>query len=160
MSQRLRFLLDTNVLIPLQDSQQVLEDSLANFVRLASIGGHQLMYHPANIADFERDSNTIRRQRNLQRIRQYPALHEPAPCAWNSDETSPNDACDNELLYALHCDAANSFAPRSSSSSLIVRDNGDCSICSRSAARAKCSSSATARKQRRWRSSIEPRFRT
>lgn len=109
MSQRLRFLLDTNVLIPLQDSQQVLEDSLANFVRLASIGGHQLMYHPANIADFERDSNTIRRQRNLQRIRQYPALHEPAPCSWNSDETSPNDACDNELLYALHCDAVHAL---------------------------------------------------
>jgi hypothetical protein len=75
--QRLRFLLDTNVLIPLQDSLQVLEGNLANFVRLASIGGHQLTYHPANIADFERDSNSERRLRNLQRITQYPALHDP-----------------------------------------------------------------------------------
>lgn len=107
--QRLRFLLDTNVLIPLQDSQQVLEASLANFVRLASIGGHQLMYHPANIADFERDGNTARRHRNLQRIRQYPALHTPASCAWNTVETSPNDACDNELLYALYCDAVHAL---------------------------------------------------
>lgn len=109
MPQRLRFLLDTNVLIPLQDSLQVLESSLANVVRLASIGGHQLMYHPANIADFERDANAERRQRNLQRIRQYPALHEPAPCIWNTPGTGPNDACDNELLYALHCDAVHAL---------------------------------------------------
>lgn len=109
MPQRLRFLLDTNVLIPLQDSYQVLEANLANFVRLASIGGHQLMYHPANVADFERDPNTERRQRNLQRIRQFPALQDPAPCVWNRTDTSPNDACDNELLYALHCDAVHAL---------------------------------------------------
>lgn len=109
MAQRLRFLLDTNVLIPLQDSLQVLESNLANFVRLANIGGHQLMYHPANIADFERDRDFERRQRNLQRIRQYPALHDPAPCLWNTSGTSPNDACDNELLYALHCDAVHAL---------------------------------------------------
>nr|WP_315594765.1 GNAT family N-acetyltransferase [uncultured Cupriavidus sp.] len=113
--QRLRFLLDTNVLIPLQDSYQVLEGNLANFVRLASIGGHQLMYHPANVADFERDTNEERRQRNLQRVRQYPALQEPAPCVWNTSDTSPNDACDNELLYALHCDAVHA---------LITEDRG------------------------------------
>ena len=35
------------------------------------------------------------------------------------------------------------------SSSLIARESGDCSMCRRSAARAKWSSSATARKQRR-----------
>lgn len=109
MSQRLRFLLDTNVLIPLQDSLQVLEGNLANFVRLASIGGHQLMYHPANIADFERDTNAGRRQRNLQRIRQYPALHDPAPCPWNTADTGPNDACDNELLYSLYCEAVHAL---------------------------------------------------
>ena len=28
----------------------------------------------------------------------------PARCVWNTPETSPNDACDNELLYALQCD--------------------------------------------------------
>ncbi|MET3516890.1 GNAT superfamily N-acetyltransferase [Pseudacidovorax sp. 1753] len=109
MRQRLRFLLDTNVLIPLQDSLQVLEGNLANFVRLASVGGHQLMYHPANIADFDRDHDAARRHRNLQRIRQYPALSTPAPCIWNTPETSPNDACDNELLYALHCDAVHAL---------------------------------------------------
>lgn len=67
------------------------------------------MYHPANVSDFERDPNPERRQRNLQRIRQYSVLHDPAPCLWNSPETSPNDACDNELLYALHCDAVHAL---------------------------------------------------
>lgn len=109
MSQRLRFLLDTNVLIPLQDSQKVLESSLANFVRLAGVGGHQLMYHPANIADFERDPNTERQLRNLQRVKQFPALTDPAPCIWNMPETASNDACDNELLYAVHCDAVHAL---------------------------------------------------
>ncbi|MBU9577246.1 GNAT family N-acetyltransferase [Ralstonia mannitolilytica] len=109
MTQRLRFLLDTNVLIPLQDSYQVLEKNLANFVKLASIGGHQLLYHPATIADFERDPNLDRRARNLARIRQYPALSDPAECPWNTPETGPNDACDNEILYALQCDAVHAL---------------------------------------------------
>lgn len=109
MAQRLRFLLDTNVLIPLQDSYQVLEQNLANFARLASVGGHQLLYHPATIADFERDGDTQRRDRNLQRIRQYPALDSPAVCPWNTPATSANDVCDNEILYALECDAVHAL---------------------------------------------------
>ncbi len=44
--------------------------------------------------------------------------------------------------------------PNSSSSSLIARDKGGCSMCSRSAARVKCSSSAKATKHRRCRNSI------
>ncbi len=109
MNQRLRFLLDTNVLIPLQDSLQVLEPNLMNFVRLAQVGGHQLLYHPATIADFERDTNVDRRVRNLQRIRQYPSLERQERCPWNSSGTSANDACDNEILYALKCDAVHAL---------------------------------------------------
>ncbi|HCY15043.1 MAG: hypothetical protein A2Z93_02775 [Curvibacter sp. GWA2_64_110] len=109
MPQRLRFLLDTNVLIPLQDSYQVLEVNLANFVRLSNIGGHQLLYHPATVSDFDRDPDAERRTRNLQRIRQYPALDNPAPCPWNTAATSANDACDNEILYALECDAVHAL---------------------------------------------------
>lgn len=124
MPQRLRFLLDTNVLIPLQDSLQVLEGNLANFVRLANIGGHQLMYHPANVADFERDTNAERRQRNLQRIRLYPALHDPAPCVWNTSDTTPNDACDNELLYALHCDAVHALVTEDKGIHAKARSHG------------------------------------
>jgi GNAT superfamily N-acetyltransferase len=109
LSQRLRLLLDTNILIPLQDSYQVLESNLSNFVRLANIGGHQLLYHPATVIDFERDGDASRRSRNLERIRQYPALENLAACPWNTAATVPNDACDNEILYALECDAVHAL---------------------------------------------------
>jgi GNAT superfamily N-acetyltransferase len=106
---RLRFLLDTNVLIPLQDSYQVLEPNLTDFVRLAGVGGHQLLYHPATIADFERDPILQRRQMNLQRLVQYSQLDKPAPCPWNMPGITSNDACDNEILYALECDAVHAL---------------------------------------------------
>lgn len=46
---------------------------------------------------------------------------------------------------------SSSVTSKSASSWRIVRDRGDCSTCSRRAARPKCNSSATAMKQRRWR---------
>lgn len=106
---RLRFLLDTNILIPLQDSYQVLTSNLANFVRLANVGGHQLLYHPATIADFRRDTDIARRERNLQRLNQYSQIDNPALCPRNRPEISANEACDNEILYALECDAVHAL---------------------------------------------------
>lgn len=109
MAKQLTLLLDTNVLIPLQDSYKVLDESLASFHRLAVLGGHHLVYHPASLADFERDADPVRRARNLQQVKLYPALDTPAKCPWNGPSTSPNDACDNEILYALQCDAAHAL---------------------------------------------------
>lgn len=109
MPKQLTLLLDTNVLIPLQDSFAVLSDCLASFHRLALTGGHRLVYHPASLEDFGRDADAARRARNLEHIRRYPALENPAKCPWNSPATSPNDACDNEILYALECDAAHAL---------------------------------------------------
>lgn len=105
----MRFLLDTNILIPLEDSQIPLRDSLANFVRLASENGHQLVYHPASEDDIQRDSNETRRNQTLARLHQYPRLEGRLPCPWNDADTHPNDASDNEILYALYCDAAHAL---------------------------------------------------
>lgn len=109
VTKQLTLLLDTNVLIPLQDSFLALSDSLASFHRLALVGGHQLVYHPASLADFERDSDADRRARNLQHVRRFPALESPAKCPWNTATTGQNDVCDNEILYALQCDAAHAL---------------------------------------------------
>jgi GNAT superfamily N-acetyltransferase len=106
---RLRFLLDTNILIPLQDSFIVLERNLANFVRLASVGGHQLLYHPASVNDIQRDRDATRRERTLQRLAQYIRLENPPSCPSNTTATSPNDACDNDILYALECEATHAL---------------------------------------------------
>jgi len=112
---RLRFLLDTNILIPLQDSMVVLQPSLTNFVRLCNAHGHQLLYHPASINDISRDTNEDRRNRTLERIAQYTMLQTGPVCPWNSPTTSENDACDNEILYALE---------RHASHALVTEDLG------------------------------------
>ena len=105
----MRFLLDTNIIIPLEDSTVPLEESLARFVRLAHEHGHQLLYHQASEGDFARDRNEIRRARTLERLQQYTRLTSDRPCPWNSPDTPPNDAADNEILYALYCDAAHAL---------------------------------------------------
>ncbi len=91
MAKQLTFLLDTNVLIPLQDSYAVLGDNLANFHRLAFVGGHKLVYHPASIKDFERDTDLGRRARNLEHVRRYPAL-EQGRYERNQDQRNQSDA--------------------------------------------------------------------
>ncbi|HBP87253.1 MAG TPA: N-acetyltransferase [Nitrospiraceae bacterium] len=105
----MRFLLDTNILIPLEDSQVPLVDSLANFVRMANEHGHQLLYHPASEDDINRDPNMGRRAQTLQRLRQYTRLDTRPPCSWNTPNIDTNDASDNEILYALHCDAVHAL---------------------------------------------------
>jgi EVE domain len=105
----MRFLLDTNILIPLEDSQIPLADSLANFVRIASQHGHQLVYHPASEDDINRDVNLDRRGKTLQRLRQYTRLDSRPTCPWNTPSTDTNDASDNEILYALQCDAVHAL---------------------------------------------------
>jgi hypothetical protein len=105
----MRFLLDTNILIPLEDSQIPLRESLANFVRLAHEHGHQLVYHPASEDDIQRDANLGRRQETLARIRQYTRLQDCLACPWNTINTNQNDSADNEILYALECDAAHAL---------------------------------------------------
>lgn len=102
----MRFLLDTNVLIPLEDSNVQLQPGLANFVRLAQEYGHPLVFHPASEEDINRDKNADRRTRTRDRLAQYTRLDGVSDCPWNTTETRPNDACDNAILFALECDAA------------------------------------------------------
>lgn len=111
----MRFLLDTNILIPLEDSKRILEPSLANFVRLANAHGHVLLYHPASEEDIREDSNEERRDQTLNRLGQYTRLDTRPACPWNSAHTSRNDAADNEILYALSLNAAHA---------LITEDRG------------------------------------
>ncbi|MHC1743078.1 MAG: N-acetyltransferase [Syntrophobacteraceae bacterium] len=100
----MRFLLDTNLLIPLEDSESVMEAGLAGFFRMAHENNHLLVVHPASEDELSRDSNPERRKQNLDRVRQFTPLEERPPCPWNTPYTRPNDAVDHELLYALQSD--------------------------------------------------------
>jgi len=102
----MRFLLDTNILIPLEDSNIPLPPGLADFVRLAQEHGHPLVFHPASEEDINRDRDEDRRRRTRDRLSQYTRLDCVQDCPWNTSSTNENDACDNEILYALECDAA------------------------------------------------------
>lgn len=105
----MRFLLDTNILIPLEDSQRQLMPSLANFVRLAHENGHVLLYHPASEEDIRQDANVERRNQTLPRLRQYTRLEVRPRCPWNTPATPRNDAADNEILYSLELNAAHAL---------------------------------------------------
>lgn len=87
----------------------ILEPSLANFVRLAGVGGHQLLYHPASKSDIDRDKDVQRRARTLARLQQYSRLEGAPPSPRNTPETSANDACDNDILHALECSAVHAL---------------------------------------------------
>lgn len=109
MSGRLRLLLDTNILIPLEDSLLVLSPNLANLIRHANVGGHALLYHPASVKDIDRDHDVDRRQRTLSRLPQYQRLEGVPESPHNTGATSPNDACDNDILHALECAAVHAL---------------------------------------------------
>lgn len=105
----MRFLLDTNILIPLEDSRAVLEPNLTNFVRLAGQHKHDLLYHPASKRDLGRDADAARRQQTLNRINRYQELLNPPDCPWNTSNTNENDAVDNEILYAIERNAVDAL---------------------------------------------------
>lgn len=105
----MRFLLDTNILIPLEDSKRPLLPSLANFVRLANAHGHTLIYHPASEDDIRQDADVDRRNQTLERLGQYTPLDVRPVCPWNVGVANRNDSADNEILYALHLNAAHAL---------------------------------------------------
>lgn len=102
----MRFLLDTNILIPLEDSTHALQPSLVNFVRLANENGHALVYHPASEEDIGEDRDQRRRAQTLLRLGQYSRLEARPVCPWNAGIENRNDRVDNEILYALELHAA------------------------------------------------------
>lgn len=105
----MNFLLDTNILIPLEDSQKVLVPSLSSFIRLSNENGHTLLYHAASEDDIREDKNLTRRNQTLQRLSQYKRLDARPVCPWNNEKTRINDARDNEILYALSLHAAHAL---------------------------------------------------
>jgi len=108
-----RILIDTNIVIPLEDSTHVLEESLGKLVRLANENGHQLIAHPSSYDDIRRDLDPRRREISLSRLRKYSTLNDPPKpsatevAALGLVERDDNDRVDNEIAYALYRDAAN-----------------------------------------------------
>ncbi|WP_148291214.1 GNAT family N-acetyltransferase [Methylobacterium sp. B1] len=103
---RVRLLIDTNVLIALEDPGQT-EPLVADFARRCLAGAIALYVHPATLDDFDRDPDRRRRSISESRVSKFLQLAPiPLPpiaeleARWGSIR-SQNDRVDVALLHAL-----------------------------------------------------------
>lgn len=73
----MNILIDTNILIPLEDTSKVLDEKFAVARKLSSEQGHILYLHPIQTSDIQNDLNANRREIMLSRISQYPVIPSP-----------------------------------------------------------------------------------
>ena len=104
----MNILLDTNIIIPLEDTNRVLSTSFAELKRLAAEQHHCFYIHPLQYDDIKRDKNEGRRQIVLSRLEQYPRITNP-PVLDDKEreelglkETDDNDKVDNNVLFSLY----------------------------------------------------------
>ncbi len=103
----MNILLDTNILIPLEDTARLLQPKYAELRQLAAKLGHSLYIHPLQYQDIKRDENKTRQELMLSRIAQYQKIPSP-PMLTENDlveygwrQTNQNDYVDNSLLHSL-----------------------------------------------------------
>ena len=100
-----KFLLDTNVFIPVEDSRRTPEIYATLLHDLQALG-HGTFVHDATIADIARDTDVIRRNISLSKLSKYQKIR----TSWRDrnqlarefgEIRNENDYCDCQLLAAL-----------------------------------------------------------
>ncbi len=104
----MNILLDTNIIIPLEDTSRVLASSFAELRRLTVEQQHCLYVHPMQIADINRDKDRERKKVVLSRVKQYSKIDNP-PILSDVDcvelglsNANDNDKVDNNVLFSLY----------------------------------------------------------
>jgi L-amino acid N-acyltransferase YncA len=107
----MKFLIDTNIVLPLEPMQGARADrwtlEATEFSRLALAAGHQIFVHPAARMDVARDSNVERREMRSIQFEKYPLLPDPPAGDSATDEAfgtpmqGSNEWVDNQLLIAV-----------------------------------------------------------
>lgn len=104
----MNILLDTNILIPLEDTRRILESSFAEMRKLSAEQQHCLYIHPMQIQDIKRDRNEMRKSIVISRLAQYPQIENP-PILTDSEclelglhQGNDNDKVDNNVLFAVY----------------------------------------------------------
>ena len=103
----MKVLVDTNILIPLEDTGKELSPEMAEIRRRSQQLGHVLCIHPSQKEDISRDSDTRRKEILFSRIRQYCEIPQPPTLTkterekygWN--QNNDNDRIDNLLLLSV-----------------------------------------------------------
>lgn len=108
----MNILLDTNIIIPLEDTSRVLDSSFAELRKLSAEQSHCLYIHPMQFEDINRDKNQERRKIVLSRLKQYSKIENP-PILSDQEchelglsQSNDNDKVDNNVLFALYRGAA------------------------------------------------------
>ena len=102
----LKLLLDTNILIALEDPKP-LEPALAALSQKAQLHGLALFLDEAAVRDVERDPDAMRRDRTLSKLRRFPILEGVAHTPEIALERKfgpikgDNDRCDTLMLDSL-----------------------------------------------------------
>lgn len=100
-----KFLLDTNILIPVEDARATPE-AYASLLRELQERNHEVWVHEANLDDIRRDQNVSRKAISLSKAGKYPRLEH----SWRDADQlardfgqikSPNDLSDAHLLSAV-----------------------------------------------------------
>lgn len=104
----MNILLDTNILIPLEDTSKILDSSFAELRKLSAEQHHCLYIHPMQLDDINRDKNQDRRKIVLSRLKQYSQIENP-PILSDQEcnelglsQSNDNDRVDNNVLFALY----------------------------------------------------------
>ncbi len=115
----MKILIDTNILINLEDNK-VINESFAQFYRLAISNNCKILFHPLGIPlDLARDKNEERKQITQSKLQKYEKLEdysEPSDSFnKNIGSKKENDRIDNLQLYQLYKNYVDYF---------ITEDNG------------------------------------
>ena len=109
----MNILIDTNIIIPLEDTNKLLKSSFANMKKLASELRYCLYIHPMQYEDIKRDKNIDRKKTMFSRLNQYPLIENP-PILTDEDlmtlgltQVNDNDKVDNNLVFTLYRGAVN-----------------------------------------------------
>lgn len=104
----MNILLDTNIIIPLEDTNKKLDSSFAKLRKLSVEQQHCLYIHPMQFQDINRDRNRERRDIVISRLAQYskidnpPFLSEKECLELGLRQANDNDRVDNNVLFALY----------------------------------------------------------
>ena len=108
----MNILLDTNIIIPLEDTSRILDSSFAELRKLSVEQSHCLYIHPMQLEDINRDKNQERRKIVFSRLKQYSQIENP-PILSDQEchelglsQSNDNDKVDNNILFALYRGAA------------------------------------------------------
>lgn len=115
----MKILIDTNILIQLEDNR-IIEKDFSKFYKLAISNGCKVLYHPDAIPqDIKRDKDTERKNVILSKLEKYERLENfaiPSPeFVKKIKDEKINDKIDNRQLYQLYKEYVDLF---------VTQDNG------------------------------------